>query len=136
MKLPSHLEHRRGARLKGVFDLIDLFPTIVEMKELTDTLKLSGTSRWNEIRGGTDIPPHDSFSCGFHGLVDSVCRPPYLFSRQRSQGRSHTFQTLIGGAPEILYDTESGAAYIEKPAGVVDGLRASLAAHLAETRNG
>jgi hypothetical protein len=131
MKIPSHLEHRRGARLSGVFDLIDLFPTIVEMKGLNSSLKVSGTSRWNEIRQGAHIPPHDSFSCGFHGLVDSVCRPPYLFSKQRSDGRAHTVQTLIGGAAEILYDTESGGVISDDPA-VVDTLRASLEVHLAK----
>lgn len=131
MKIPSHLEHRRGSRLSGVFDLIDLFPTIVDLKGLTSNLKLSGTSRWNEIRRGTDISPHDSFSSGFHGLVDSVCRPPHLFSRQRSQVRGHTVQTLIGGAAEILYDTETGDAHSNNPA-VVDSMRATLQAHLAK----
>lgn len=130
MKIPSHLEHRRGSRLSGVFDLIDLFPTIAEMKGLENNLKLSGISRWNEIRSGTDIPPHDSFASGFHGLVESICRPPFLFSKQRSQVRAHTFQTLIGGAAEILYDTESGEVRSKDPA-VVDSLRASLEVHLA-----
>ena len=135
MKIPAHLEHQRGSRLSGVFDLIDLFPTIVDMKGLDDDLKLSGTSRWNEIRRGADIPPHDSFACGFHGLVDSVCRPPYLFSMQNSRVRAHTFQTLIGGAPEILYHTESGEVQ-SKDSPVIDSLRASLEAHVAKTGNG
>lgn len=134
MKIPSHLEHHRGSRLSGVFDLIDVFPTIVDMKGLDNNLKLSGISRWNEIRRGTDIPPHDSFAAGFHGLVDSVCRPPYLFSMQRSHLRGHTVQTLVGGAPEILYDTESGGVCAKDPT-VVDTLRASLEAHLAKIGN-
>ncbi len=131
MKIPSHLEHRRGARLSGVFDLIDLFPTIVDMKGLNHNLKLSGTSRWNEIRRGTDISPHDSFASGFHGLVHSVCRPPHLFSMQGSHVRAHTVQTLVGGTAEILYDTESGDVRSNDPA-VVDSLRASLEVHLAK----
>ena len=132
MKIPSHLEHRRGSRLGGVFDLIDVFPTIIDMKGLNHNLKLSGSSRWKEIRRGTDIPPHDSFACGFHGLVDSVCRPPYLFSMQRSHLRAHTVQTLVGGAPEILYDAESGDVYSEDRVGVVDSLRESLKTYLAK----
>jgi hypothetical protein len=134
MKIPAHLEHKRGARLSGVFDLIDLFPTIVDMKGLNNSVKVSGTSRWNEIRMGNDMPPHDSFACGFHGLADSVCCPPYLFSMQGRHVRAHTFQTLIGGAPEILYDTESGEVRA-KDAAVVARLRASLEAHVAKTRS-
>ncbi len=134
MKIPSVLEHRPGVRVGGLFDLIDLFPTILEMNGLRPPAELSGVSRWKEIKSGAEIPPHDSFASGFHGLVDSVCRPPFLFTRQRSDVRAETIQTLVAGAREVLYDTESGEVISAGQPAIVNSLRAALDQHLARSR--
>src|SRR2546421_4614721 len=68
IKPPKQNDTRSGTRINGGFDLIDLFPTIMDIQGLPHGFKLSGVSRWDLIRRGQDIPPHDSFAAGMHQL--------------------------------------------------------------------
>jgi arylsulfatase A-like enzyme len=107
MKLPSRLGCRSGARLGGVFDLIDLFPTLMDIEGLENSFNVSGVSRWQDIRAGTDIQPHDSFATGFHGVAHSVYRQPHLLVKER-QGMGHpTLHTVLSGGEEVIYDALS-----------------------------
>jgi len=124
MKLPARHQIKRGVRIDGVIDLIDLFPTIMDIQGLSKSFALSGISRWDEIEEGRDIPPHDSFAAGLHQLSHSVCRPPYLLAAERPDKTRRTFHTAVGGAEEALYDTNSGEAN-DLPE-TVDSLRKSL----------
>lgn len=113
MKLPEGAGHRRtGIRIRGVFDLIDIFPTTMEIVGLKNSAKVSGVSRWNQIKNGEDIPARDSFAAGLHQLSHSVCRPPYLFAREKA-GIGPTFHSIVGGAREILYDTNAGEMSVD-----------------------
>jgi len=127
-------DSKGGARISGAFDLIDLFPTVLDIQNLPNAFKLSGVSRWDLIKRGQDIPPHDSFGAGMHQLAQSVFRSPYLFAREQAGLEMQTFHTLASGAREVLYDIESGATYSSDLPQVVDGLRESLDAWEREYR--
>ena len=126
MKLPKQLEHKSGARIGGVFDLIDLFPTIMDIQSLQHSFKLSGVSRWNQIKHGEDIPHHDSYASGLHQLSHSVCRPPHLFVREKAGISMDAFHALASGAKEVLYDTSSGENYRMDLPDIVEIFRRSL----------
>jgi len=115
-----------GTRISGAFDLIDLFPTILDIQDLPNAFKLSGVSRWDLIKRGHEIPPHDSFAAGMHQLAQSVFRAPYLFARERAGVEMQTFHTLASGAREVLYDIASGEIHSSNFPQVVGSLRESL----------
>jgi hypothetical protein len=127
MKLPEHAGDRKhGIRLGGVFDLIDLFPTMMDIQGLPNPVKLSGVSRWPQISRGEDIPSHDSFAAGLHQLAHSVFRAPYLFVREKAGVGMETFHTVASGAREVLYHARSGETYVADLPEVVGSLRQSL----------
>ena len=108
MKLPAQTETKRGARIGGIMDLIDLFPTIMEMQRRPIAAAISGVSRWSEIKSGADIAPHDSFASGLHQLSHSVCRPPYLLARQCPSTSMKSFHAVLNESEVALYHTDSG----------------------------
>jgi hypothetical protein len=127
IKLPKAAGNiKPGLRLGGVFDLIDLFPTIMDIQALPNSNKLSGVSRWQQIKRGEDIPPHDSFAAGLHQLAHSVFRAPYLFAREKAGVGMETFHRVASGADEVLYDTSTGETYVSDFPEVVGSLRESL----------
>ena len=130
MKLPLHVEHRPGARIGGVMDLIDLFPTIMDVHGLKHSLELSGLSRWEQIKAGRDLPERYSFASGLHQLTQSVCRPPYLFVREKPDLNMQGFHTVLTGTSELVYDTRSGEV-CEIAAEIRDELRKVLTEHTA-----
>ena len=132
IKPPKQNDTRSGTRISGTFDLIDLFPTILDIQGLPHGFKLSGVSRWDLIRRGQEIPPHDSFAAGMHQLAHSVFRSPYLFARTRTGIEMQTFHGLASGAPEVFYDTRSGETHISDFPPVVGDLRESLDAWLGK----
>lgn len=107
MKLPAGAGHKTGARLGGVFDLIDLFPTLLDIQGFQHSFKLSGVSRWEHMRCGTDILPHDSFATGLHGVACSIYRPPYLLAQGNTGIHAPTLHKILSGEDEVLYDTAS-----------------------------
>jgi hypothetical protein len=127
MKLPqAGGAIKGGKRLGGVFDLIDLFPTILDIHGLPNSIRLSGVSRWPQISRGEDIPRHDSFAAGLHQLAHSVYRAPYLFAREKAGVGMETFHTVASGAREVLYDTRSGESCVSDLPEVAGSLRESL----------
>jgi arylsulfatase A-like enzyme len=130
IKAPKQAHAASGSRIGGVFDLIDLFPTILDIQGLPPVPNLSGVSRWDEIRSGRDITAHDSFAAGPHQLAHSVFRSPYLFARAQAEGGMETFHSLVSGAREVLYDTRSSETYLSDMPEVAGSLRESLDAQL------
>ncbi len=120
MKPPARSGSKTGVRLGGVFDLIDLFPTLLDMQGLKHSFDFSGASRWESIRAGEDIPPHDSFATGFHGVAYSVYRPPHLLVQERAGLSAQTLHTLLSGGDEVIYDAASLKAH------EAESLRAAL----------
>ena len=126
IKPPKQDDTRSGTRISGGFDLIDLFPTIMDIQGLPHEFNVSGVSRWDTIRRGQDIPPHDSFATGMHQLAHSVFRSPYLYARQRAGIGMQTFHSMASGGPEVLYDIRSGETYVSDFPPVVEDLKESL----------
>lgn len=69
----------RGLRLGGIFDHIDLFPTLAEGLTRDVPADLAGTSRWHSLRNGIAIPDHDSFSSDFANVMVSLTRGDHTF---------------------------------------------------------
>jgi len=69
--------HAPGAEIGGVFDLIDVFPTLVESLGLPVPAGLAGASRWASLRNGTDIPLHPSVAVSQHGAMLALTLPPW-----------------------------------------------------------
>jgi hypothetical protein len=127
MKLPKQAgDIKSGARIGGVFDLIDLFPTLLEIQGLENSSRLAGTSRWNQIKRVEDIPAHDSFAAGLHQLAQSIYRAPYLLVREKSGIGMRTFHTLASGADEVLYNANTGEAHLTDLPEVAKSMREAL----------
>jgi Sulfatase len=131
MKLPRGAGHQKGGiRLGGGFDLIDLFPTTIDILGLKNSPAVSGVSRWNHIKSGEQIPAHDSFAAGLHQFSHSVCRPPHLFAREKEQLGMPTFHLVVSGTREVVYDTVSGKPDSSQLPDSVESLRQSWEAHV------
>ena len=126
MKLPAANGIEPGARLGGVFDLIDLFPTVMDIQGLPFPSSPSGVSRWPQIKTGKDIPPHDSFAAGLHQLSHSLFRPPYLFVRTRSDKRMLTVDSAVRAGDDLLFEAGSDTPLTNDLPNVVESLRNSL----------
>lgn len=67
-----------GKHIGGIFDIIDLFPTIVEALGIPIPLALDGTSRFKQILNGEDIPEHDSFAVNYCETLSAVVRGSFI----------------------------------------------------------
>ena len=65
-----------------------------------------------------------------HQLAHSVFRSAYLFVRESADVEMQTFQSLVSGTREVLYDTRSGETFRSNFPQVVGSLKESLDAHL------
>jgi hypothetical protein len=70
---------QRGQRIDGIFDSIDLFPTLIDGLGLPALPDLAGVSRWQHVVDGSSIPDHDSFSLGNSFSMAGIARAPYKF---------------------------------------------------------
>lgn len=137
MKLPQGSGHpQTGIRISGVFDLIDLFPTTMDIVGLRNSPEVSGVSRWDHIKSAEQIPGHDSFAAGLHQFSHSVCRPPHLFAREKEKIGMPTFHAVVSGAREVLYDTTSGEVCSSELPDDVESLSESWEAHVADQESG
>jgi arylsulfatase A-like enzyme len=95
-----------GAEIGGVFDLIDVFPTLVESLGLPVPGGLAGVSRWGALRDGDAIPPHASMAVNNHGSMLSVTLPPWkLLTAYRDHRVSEDWAWRAGD--RALYDLRS-----------------------------
>jgi hypothetical protein len=53
---------KRGTRIHGIFDSIDLFPTLMDLLGLPSPGGLAGISRYSNMIDGSDIPEHESYA--------------------------------------------------------------------------
>jgi arylsulfatase A-like enzyme len=65
-----------AGRVEGVFDSIDLLPTLLELVG-HDSPACTGTSRLAEMRDGRPIATHESVGWNVHGLQACLARPPH-----------------------------------------------------------
>ena len=81
LRIPLIIKPAVGAgvaagRVGGVFDSVDLFPTLLELIG-RDPPACSGVSRLAEMRDGRPIAPHESVAWNVHGLQACLARPPH-----------------------------------------------------------
>jgi glycosyltransferase involved in cell wall biosynthesis len=69
----------RGVEVDGVFDQIDILPTLLEAAGLPPPGALPGQSRWPQAASGAAIPEHDSIAVDYHKTMYALCRPPHVF---------------------------------------------------------
>lgn len=70
---------RPGQRVAGVFDHIDLMPTLLDALDLPHVPRLTGSSRWQNLQQGLPIPEHDSFASGMHNAMFALTQPPFIY---------------------------------------------------------
>jgi hypothetical protein len=68
-----------GARIDGIFDSLDLFPTLTDLLELPAAAGMEGISRYESICTAAPIPAHDSFALSNSHTMASVTRGNYKF---------------------------------------------------------
>jgi membrane-anchored protein YejM (alkaline phosphatase superfamily) len=84
----QQLQTRKGCIIDGVFDHIDILPTLAALLQINLALKCDGVSRAKNLLTGASISDHDSFSVDYHGAMVSLTRPPYTFLKALTSVRS------------------------------------------------
>lgn len=79
IKPPKKLNIQAGKKINGIFDSIDLFPTVTDLLSLKSPQKIAGFSRTSHIYNGTSISEHDSFALSNSHTMASVTRGNYKF---------------------------------------------------------
>jgi arylsulfatase A-like enzyme len=122
-----------GAEIGGVFDLIDVFPTLVDSLGLPVPAGLAGVSRWAVMRDGLDIPPHASVAVNNHGSMLSMTLPPWkLLTAYRDHRVSEDWAWRAGD--RTLYDLRDVPADTADVAARNPDVVMDLAARLDEWR--
>lgn len=92
----------RGRRLGGVFDLIDVFPTVMEMLGAPPP-RVSGVSRWGNVRSGEDIALHPSVAVSNHEAMTGWTEGDWKFMRaERPHAVSDSWS--FRGGERLLFD--------------------------------
>jgi arylsulfatase A-like enzyme len=68
-----------GGRISGVFDQIDVAPTLLESAGVPPFPHAEGASRWPQVITGAAIPEHDSISVDYQTKMIILARAPYIF---------------------------------------------------------
>lgn len=124
-----------GAEIGGVFDLIDVFPTLTESLGLPVPTGVAGVSRWAALRDGGEIPPHPSVAVNNHRSSVSVTLPPWkLLTIYRDHRLSEEWSWRAG--ERALYDLRSSAPDSADFCSRHPEVVADLEARLAEWRRG
>ena len=93
LKPPVSASFKKGARIGGVFDSVDFFPTLLETLGMSDSHSISGKSHWENIKRGGAIEPHPSYAIANHGIAAGVVEGPYKFLKAYG---SHEFSDSYG----------------------------------------
>ena len=93
---------KQGTRIDGVFDIIDLYPTLIDALRLPIPDGISGVSRWKNLLTGSSIPEHDSFAEDMCGTMVSLARPPFIYFKASGK----TFQS-----PEWDWEANDSGLY-------------------------
>lgn len=68
-----------GAMIDGMFDTLDLFPTVTDLLGLPAAKDMEGTSRYSSIQTASPIPSHDSFTLSNSHTMAAITRGNYKF---------------------------------------------------------
>lgn len=82
LKPPASLEIKRGCQIGGIFDQIDVMPTLLEAAGIApEKASCRGQSRLVNLRSGRDIDAHDSIATDIHAASYALSRPPFVYIR-------------------------------------------------------
>lgn len=135
VKPPASAAAARGARIGGVFDSVDVFPTLVEALGLPVPPAPAGRSRWPQLRDGSDIPPHESFAVNNHESMLALTLEPYKLLRALADHRVSPEWTWKAG-DRALFDLRHDAPDTADLADRLPDVVASLEARLEAWRHG
>lgn len=68
-----------GRRIGGIFDLIDIYPSLLEALQLPCPPSLEGCSRWAEAISGRSIAPHPSFAVDRNQVAISIANETHKY---------------------------------------------------------
>jgi arylsulfatase A-like enzyme len=75
------MSFKAGERIDGIFDSLDIFPTVIDMLGLSSPQGLAGISRATHIQDGSPIPEHDSYAVNNAFTLASVTHGGYKFMK-------------------------------------------------------
>ena len=94
---------RGGRAIDGVFDLVDLFPTLLDLLRLPVPSAMDGASRWTTVCRGGAIPDHHSVAVDRHALAVSLVRGNWKLLRVL-QGHRLSVEWGWEAGQETLFD--------------------------------
>jgi arylsulfatase A-like enzyme len=124
--------HQTGRQIGGVFDSIDLLPTLLDMLALPCGTTSSGQSRWQDISRGEDIPSHDSFAVDALHLISTLYRYPYILMHGEGNHRIANWAWQPGD--ERLFDLSQSGSEGENQLEALPEIAADLRARLDHWR--
>jgi hypothetical protein len=74
-------ENKYQGRVKGVANLADLFPTLLDLMNLQNRAQTDGTSLLEQMKTGDTIPNSYSIAFDLSDILKSVVHPPYFYFR-------------------------------------------------------
>jgi arylsulfatase A-like enzyme len=100
---------RAGTKINGIFDTVDLFPTVTDLLGLQPPEGIAGTSRASHIYDGSSIPEHNSFAINNSHTMASITNKHYKFIKV-SKNHMNSTEWRWRQGDKILFDLR------EKPA--------------------
>jgi len=108
-QLTTDSAYTPGRRIGGIFDLIDIYPTLLQALQLPCPPSLEGCSRWAETISGRNIAPHPSFAVDRNQVAISIanethkywyCCAPHSVTAKRGYKRDEAHLYSITGSNE------------------------------------
>jgi hypothetical protein len=132
IKPAANPAHQTGRQIGGVFDSIDLLPTLLDMLALPGGITGSGHSRWQDISRGEDIPAHDSFAADALHLISTIYRHPYVL--MHGEGNHRLANWVWQPGVERLFDLSESVIERDNQLEALPEVAADLRARLARWR--
>jgi arylsulfatase A-like enzyme len=107
-----------GRRLGGIFDLIDIYPTLLQALQLPCPPALEGSSRWEEIIEGRNIAPHHSLAVDRNQVALCVanethkywycCAPHSVTAKRGYKAGEARWHSIAGTREEVCTNEVDG----------------------------
>lgn len=130
LKPASSIPYSKGSRIGGVFDCVDVFPTLVEALGLPGVHPFAGKSRWSNVLQGTPIKPHPSVALGNQRMAVSVVEGAYKFIRVFESHSVSDGQAWRAG-DRFLFDLREDPGEMHNQISRLSGAAAALESRLA-----
>jgi arylsulfatase A-like enzyme len=130
---PKGVVPQSGAKIDGVFDSVDLFPTLHETLGLPVPQALPGVSRWKAVLAGEPIEAHDSFAVDQQKFSCSILSGSYKYiEMMANRSLSSGWQWKKGD--RVLFDLRESPPEIHNRIQDHPELAADLGRRLGEWR--